>query len=185
MSDETIANGPTINGKPTPTPDAPRADGPRRRGRPPGSKNRETLAETPIDGSGPKRGRPRKVHIELNPEAFARQIKGVHGSVAFMTGLHELIINDDEAKELAAAFVNFSREFNFEPNPKIMATLELVGVAGVIYAPRAIHIALRIKKAKAQRGGEAAGGAATGGQTIDGTAQPVETPANGAKSAVN
>jgi len=148
---ETETTEPQINGKVTPPP---AAEAPKRRGRPPGSTNKpkETLSETsPGDSARRGPGRPRKVHTEIDPAALARQIKGAHGTVAFFFGLPELVIDDKEATELANAFANFAREFDFEPNPKVMATVELIGVAGFIYTPRVIHIAQRVKATKAKR----------------------------------
>jgi hypothetical protein len=153
MTEETIARPepvhPEINGKVT--------EPPKRRGRPPGSKNRSreesTLTEaSPVDGVSAKRGRPRKVHFEIDQAALARQIKGTHGLVAFATGMPELMLGDDESNQLAVAFVNFAREFDFEPNPKVMAGLELAGVMGFVYIPRVIKIAGRLKKQRQQRG---------------------------------
>lgn len=154
MTEETIARPeparPEINGKVT--------EPPKRRGRPPGSKNRSrdesTLTEaSPLDGApAAKRGRPRKVHFEIDQAALARQIKGTHGLVAFATGMPELMLGDDESNQLAVAFVNFAREFDFEPNPKVMAGLELAGVMGFVYIPRVIKIAGRLKKQRQQRG---------------------------------
>ncbi len=169
MSDETMPSQtarPEINGKVT--------DPPKRRGRPPGSKNRPReesagLTEaSPVDGAPPKRGRPRKVHFEIDQAALARQIKGTHGLVAFATGMPELMLGDDESNQLAVAFVNFAREFDFEPNPKVMAGLELAGVMGFIYIPRVIKIAGRLKKQRQARG-----------QTVNSTAEEVRPDVTG------
>lgn len=148
---------------------------PKRRGRPPGSKNTtETPTEKPIGpDSAPRRGRPKKPHIELDPEAIARQVRGIHGFIAMITGLPELNLSEAESIELAKASVNFSREFGWEPDPKVLAGIELFGVASFIYLPRFLHIAQRIKAQRAQQA-----------QTIDGEATAVETPDNG-QSAVN
>jgi len=158
MSDET----PEINGKAS----AAEPSAPKRRGRPPGSTNKpkDTLAET-APGESPKRGpgRPRKVQFEIDQSALARQIKGAHGTAAFFFGLPELALDDKESAELASAFANFAREFDFEPNPKVMAAIELIGVAGFIYVPRVVRISARVKQAKARRA-----------QTINGEATAVK-----------
>jgi len=162
MTDDTAP--PQINGKSTPPP---AADAPKRRGRPPGSTNKakETLEATaPGDAAPRKPGRPKKTHVEIDPSALARQIKGAHGTVAFFFGVPEFVLDDKESAELASAFANFAREFDFEPNPKVMAAVELIGVAGFIYVPRVMRVAARVKRTKAQRG-----------QTINGEAQTVHS----------
>lgn len=179
MSDETMppqTARPEINGKVT--------EPPKRRGRPPGSKNRPReesagLTEAlPVDGAPTaKRGRPRKVHFEIDQAALARQIKGTHGLVAFATGMPELMLGDDESNQLAVAFVNFAREFDFEPNPKVMAGLELAGVMGFIYIPRVIKISGRLKKQRQARGHGPTG------QTVNSTAEEVSP--NGPGPSVN
>ncbi len=145
MSDET----PTINGK-TAAPEVPK-----RRGRPPGVKNApkvETLTEQAVSGEAPKRGRPRKgPAIEFDRDALARSLKGTHGTVAFFLGMPELMISDVEAVELAGAFADFAREFDFEPNPKILATVNLIGVAGIVYVPRVVKVSQRVRAQKLAR----------------------------------
>ena len=162
---EDINATPTVNGKAAPP------EPPRRRGRPPGSKNVDKgapLDATPIPPNAPKRGRPRKgPTIEFDKEALARSVKGTHGTLAFFLNAPELILSDKEAEELAGAFADFAREFDFEPNPKIMAAANLIGVAGIVYVPRVIQIARRAKAAKAQRP-----------VTIDGASATNETPAH-------
>ncbi len=151
---------------------------PRRRGRPPGSKNKpsaEPLQETaPGTDTAPRRGRPRKQHVEIDQTALARQIKGTHGLVAFAFGIPELMLDDKESAELATAFVNFAREFDWEPNPKVMAGLELAGVAGFIYIPRVIRVATRIRKQKQARG-----------HTVNGEASEVKSESAAPGAAVN
>ncbi len=148
----------------------------KKRGRPPGSKSAppDPLAAQPIGPeSTARRGRPRKPHIELDPSAIARQVKGLHGFAAMLTGLKELNLTDAEAEELAKASVNFSREFGYEPNPKLLAGLELIGVAGVIYVPRVMLIIARIQEMKAKR---------AAAQPIEGTATPVQPETDGHSS---
>ncbi len=170
MAKETT--GPQVNGKAAAPPEPPKA----KRGRPPGSKNKEgaPLNETPLGEDAPKRGRPRKMRVEFDREALAKQIRGTHFLAASMTGIVELVIDERESVEIAAALADFAHEFDFSPDPKIMAVFNLLSVAGLIYVPRAIHFAQRVRREKAKQG-----------VTVDGTAQPVETPADGQTSAVN
>ena len=145
MSNET----PTINGK-TAAPEVPK-----RRGRPPGAKNApkaEVLSEQPVSGDAPKRGRPRKgPTIPFDREALARSLKGTHGTLAFFLGMPELMISEAEAVELAGAFADFAREFDFEPNPKVLATVNLIGVAGIVYVPRVVKVSQRVRAQKLAR----------------------------------
>lgn len=160
MTEEIKTESPTVNGK-VPPPEAPR-----KRGRPPGSKNApkpEGLQATQIPGDAPKRGRPRKgPTLEFDKESLARSVKGTHGTLAFFLNAPELVLSDKEAEELASAFADFAREFDFEPNPKIMAAANLIGVAGIVYVPRIITIARRVKEQKKRAP-----------KIVDGVAEPV------------
>ena len=146
MNDES----PTLNGKAPDAPDAP--DAPKRRGRPPGSKNRATLDEVSLSGEAPaRRGRPRKQVLEYDAESLAKQIKGGHFLIASVSGLPELIVDDKESKELAEAVIIFSREYDFTPDPKIMAIIQLAATMGFVYVPRVFAIAARMRAAKQSR----------------------------------
>lgn len=155
MNDEvTYSDTPSINGK---APDAP--DAPKRRGRPPGSKNRATLDEVSLSGEAPaRRGRPRKRSAEYDVESLTKQIKGGHFLIASVSGLPELIIDDKEAKELAEAVIIFSREYDFSPDPKIMAAIQLAATMGFVYVPRVFAIAARLRAARNAPRGETING---------------------------
>lgn len=159
------------SGSPPPSATAPKR-GPGRPRKDQSSVNGSPLGETPVNPDAPKRGRPKKERVELDRDAVARQLLGSHMMVASMLGLPELIISAEEAKQEAEAICEFSREYDFEPDPKMMASINLIATLGLIYVPRAMKIAARVKKAKAAKG-----------QTIDGeatevTAKDGATPAN-------
>lgn len=132
------------------------------------------LGETPIGAETAKpRGRPKKERVELDKGAVARQLMGSHMMMASMLGLPELILTEKQADSMADALIDFSREYDWQPDPKVMASFNLIATAGFIYTPKVLAIVARIKKARAGKG-----------QTIDGTAVEVpptghgDTPAN-------
>lgn len=166
------SSAPGINSAGAPPPSI--SGEPKRRGRPPGSKNKpqdgNVTNEIPVGGEAPKRGRPRKERVELDRGAVARQLLGSHMMIANMLGLPELMLTEKEADQEAEAICDFAREYDFEPDPKLMASINLIATMGFIYVPKVIKVTVRIKKAKAAKG-----------QTIDGEATEVPSgPSNGA-----
>lgn len=157
-------------GTPPPSATAPKR-GPGRPRKDQSSANGSALGETPVNSDAPKRGRPKKERVELDRDAVARQLLGSHMMIASMLGLPELIISEKEAQQEAEAICEFSREYDFEPDPKMMASINLIATFGLIYVPRVVKIAARVKRAKAANG-----------QTIDGEVTEV-TAKNGAAPA--
>lgn len=142
---------------------------PRKDGTAPGSAR---IGETPVgNDTGKPRGRPKKERVELDRAAIARQLLGSHMMVGSMLGMPEFFLTEKEAEQMAEAVCDFAHEYDFEPDPKLMAIINLAATAGFIYVPKVIRVAVRIKKAKAGKG-----------QTIDGEASEVKnesgTPAN-------
>lgn len=115
---------------------------PRKRGRPPGSKNKVNTAQPetaqPISGDAPKRGRPRKISAEpAEPLRIgADTVKGLHLMAAHATGLPELQLSDSEAAMLANAIEAVGREYAVVLSGKAAATAQLVIACLVIYGPR-------------------------------------------------
>jgi hypothetical protein len=128
------------------------------------------LGETPIGGEAPKRGRPKKERVELDKAAVARQLMGSHMTMAMFLGLPELALTQAQAEQMADVLCDFSREYDWDPDPKVMATLNLVATAGFVYVPKVAAIVARVKATKAKRG-----------QVIDGEA--VEVKNDGGASA--
>lgn len=133
------------------------------------------MPETPVGGDAPKRGRPRKEKVELDRAAVARQLLGSHMMVGSVLGMPEFFLTEKESEQMAESFCDFAREYDFEPDPKLMAAINLIATSGFVYVPKIIKVAIRIKKTKAARG--AAHGT---GQTIDGEATEVKQ--NGSSS---
>lgn len=106
----------------------------RRRGRPPGSKNRTTQT-----GKG---------NVLLEPKDLGQKIVGVHKIAAVMTGLQEIAISDVEGEQLAKAVIELTRYYNFAPQGPLVAWINLAGVAGMIYVPRLVVIGAKKAKAK-------------------------------------
>lgn len=171
MSQENVAgetSSPEIRTDGTPPPSATppprRGPGrPRKDGLPPGGG--AALGETAIPaGEGASKRGQRKTRVELDRVAIARQLLGSHMMVASMLGLPELMLTEKEADSEAEAICDFAREYDFEPDPKIMASINLIATMGFIYVPKVMKIAARVKQAKR----------AAKGQTIDGEATEVK-----------
>jgi hypothetical protein len=149
MSEET--GSPEINGKTTPPPSA--AVPPRRGpGRP--RKDGSTPGAPPFTSIGAdsaKRGRPKKERVELDKAAVARQLMGSHMTMAMFLGLPELILTEKQAEQMADALCDFSREYDWEPDPKVMAAINLAATAGFVYVPKAAAIMARVKATKAKQ----------------------------------
>lgn len=131
---------------------------PKRRGRPPGSKNATAakLEEKPIDNKSgvpeTKRGRPRKTE-NYGDEArarFAKQVQGIHVMAAQLSGFAEFQISDPESSMLADAIINTSQEYGLSLSGKTGALLQLLGTAAIIYIPRFSVINQKVKARKAQ-----------------------------------
>ncbi|MGH9436407.1 MAG: hypothetical protein ACRD22_00580 [Terriglobia bacterium] len=161
-SDSTSAPGINAGGSAPPSGDPPKR-GP---GRPrkDGSSGPRPAGETPV-GADTAARKGRKAKVEMDRGAVARQIFGSHMLIGSMLGMPELYLSEKEADQMAEAVCDFSREYDFEPDPKIMAAVQLLATAGIIYVPRVMKVAARVKKTKAARGG----------QTIDGEATEVKS----------
>jgi len=72
-------------------------------------------------------------------------------TAAMFLGLPELILTEKQAEQMAEALCDFSREYDWEPDPKVMATINLAATAGFIYVPKVAAIVARVKEAKAKR----------------------------------
>lgn len=123
------------------------------------------IGETPIGAdTGAKRGRPKKERVELDKAAVARQLIGSHMMMGSMLGLPELLLTEKQAEQMAEALCDFSREYDWDPDPKVMASVNLIATAGFVYVPKVIAIAKRVKETKARRP-----------RTIDGEATEVSS----------
>jgi hypothetical protein len=100
----------------------------RGRGRPPGSGNKSTAkADAPVS-------------LKINVSGIEKLLVSIHLGVAIATGLPELSLEEDEAKQLAKAFADVQAQYQFELDPKTAALLNLAVVGGTIYGSRAIGL---------------------------------------------
>ncbi len=111
----------------------------RRRGRPPGSKNkpREASDTNPNDPSTVEAPRKRKRKPKpADIEFMAQRLMGLHAMLAGFTGTPEFQLSDIEAKMLAESGLQVQREFDIEVGGKWAVLATFVGVCGVVYVPR-------------------------------------------------
>lgn len=80
---------------------------------------------------------------------FATQLKFAHDMAAVLLKSPELSISENDAKLLAKGCQAVLAQYSFNPNPKVMAWLQLSAAAGMIYGPRVAMIMDRRKKSKA------------------------------------
>jgi hypothetical protein len=87
----------------------------------------------------------------LDVKIFARQIYGVHQIAKELLRTPALEISEPESEQLAIAIGDIMALYSLTPNPKVMAWLQLAGVAGAIYVPRgaAIYASMKMRTAGA------------------------------------
>jgi hypothetical protein len=71
--------------------------------------------------------------------------------IAAATKTPEMVLQDAEASNLAAATANVLEEFDIRPDPKIEAVIGLVTAASMIYGPRIYLITERKKREAVER----------------------------------
>ena len=138
---------------------APETTVPKRRGRPPGSKNNaskpleEKSVNSGTDQPAAKRGRPKKVDTfsAEAKERMARQVQGIHMMAAQLSGFGEFQISEPEAVMLSDAIINTSNEYGLSLSGKTGALIQLIGTAAIIYLPRFAVINAKIKAKKANQ----------------------------------
>ena len=112
----------------------------RRRGRP--SKKLESLNEEKVGTesakakTGPKK---RKFGVD-SVDVLAKQLAGVHLMAAVVTGEPLLALSESEATMLASSLVGIAEEYGVMISGKTAATLQFIGVAGMLYVPRLVGI---------------------------------------------
>lgn len=129
----------------------PQISAPKRRGRPPGSKNKEAAEGGDVkpnavpDGAAvSKRGRPAKKKTQaINAGDLAKQIQGLHALGAMVTGIQELQLGEQEAEMLAKAVVAVSEQYNLAIDGKTGALIQLAAACTVIYLPRLVVLKKR------------------------------------------
>lgn len=109
---------------------------PRRgRGRPPGPSNTEKGHAAKADAT------PRGVNID----GVEKILFSIHTVMAAMSGVPELNLDEQEAKDVAKAVQAVGEHYKIILDPKTAAWLELGRVCGVVYGPRAVSIWVRMQ----------------------------------------
>src|SRR2546423_10441970 len=164
------------SGGPAPPGAAPQ---PPKRGRPFGSLNRNTsaprLTETTVSADGaqpapdaePQRRRRRMKAIDKSQ--LAKQLIGIHTIAAKLTQMPFVAIDQTEADMLADAIDNVAREYDLALDGKTGAFIQLMAAAAVVYGPRVMMYQAIQRRSRREAG-----------QTVEGTATPIDQGANGA-----
>lgn len=114
--------------------------GTRKRGRPPGSKNKANLSIKPQ----PTRTAP------LSVDGVSAILFSIHGMLAGVTRVPELKLDDAESKQLASAIAEVAKHYDLTADPKMVAWTNLAMTAGAIYGTRMVAIGMR-KKTEAKK----------------------------------
>ncbi len=138
----------------------------RRRGRPPGSKNKsggttEGTATDPVEKPKRRKRKPKAEDIEF----MAKRLVGMHSMLAAFTGTPEFQISDVEARMLAESGLQVQREFDIEVGGKWAVLATFVGICGMVYVPRISVMAQRAKARKRDAGVTINGSAEDGRNT--------------------
>lgn len=87
-----------------------------------------------------------KADHQASIEGLTRILSIVHLGIASATKTPEMALDDEEAKNLAAATATVLQEFDIRPDPKVEAIVGLITAAGMVYGPRVYLITERKKK---------------------------------------
>lgn len=104
---------------------------------------KRTRTRAGTTGTGNKQKVASKIHLSAAGEKlFAKQLVGAHAILALISGAPiEIIgITDEQGEEIASAVLALMAEYKIKPNPKAVAWANLIGVMGVVYAPKAIML---------------------------------------------
>lgn len=92
--------------------------------------------------SGAKSGSKNQKTLDIKDagqEALAVQIVGLHHIAGILTGQPQVCaITIEQARGLTAAVSGVMAQYKIKPNPKVTAWLNLAGVLGVVYVPKAL-----------------------------------------------
>jgi len=111
-----------------------------RRGRPPKS----PIEETAIEGEKKTTPKARTKKAVTDPAQLGKQIKGLHAMAAIVTGIPELMIDEQEGELLANALNAVAEEYGLSISGKTGAAIQLFGACAMIYAPRLLLLKKRI-----------------------------------------
>lgn len=63
----------------------------------------------------------------------------------------EIVLSEDEAKKMAEASANVMKHYDVRASAKVVDWTNLIICLGMIYGPRAVAYAARVKKEKAEK----------------------------------
>lgn len=135
-----------------PEKDAGAAPETKRRGRPPGAKNRAKEGATegaPQERPASKAAQARSV--ALDAKVLAPQIQGLHFMFATLSGQPLFIVNENEAVMMAQAIVEVASHYDVEFNSPAMSWAKLIAVLGMIYGPKIMAIRLVLIQQRTKR----------------------------------
>lgn len=134
----------------------------RKRGRPKGSKNRNAAGNSdPVAGAAEppehrKRAaatgssRPTKAAPSLAVETLAPQIFGAHKIIATLAKEPIYEVTEAESKSLARAVIGVIEQYEMVFDPRVVAWVQLFGVAAAVYGPRVVISRAKKNAAKKQ-----------------------------------
>jgi len=114
----TPADGTSVSGEPR-----------RRRGRPPGSGNKNKAPKSAIGADG-----------------IAALLVTLHSGLVIVSKCPELEITEDEAAKLAKASKTVADLYDMQASQKAIAWTNFIGIAGSIYITRIIAISIRLRE---------------------------------------
>ncbi len=127
----------------------------KKRGRPPGSKNRPVSPGEAKDGFGPGLALGSEAtdkDLKRQAAALAVAIQQRHLMLGLMLGLPELAMPPEKAEALAIALVNFQAEYPaVKVSRKLTVAIDLATAAGMAYLPAIAAIADKARKAAQAR----------------------------------
>lgn len=122
-------------------------------------------------GSGGNGNRSRaSVHSDIKETAvfLAQGLLLFHTSMAAMTGVKELVLEDAEAQGLAESGLTLAAMYDIQPDPKLQAAILFAGQVGMIYGTRLVAYRARKSQEKEERRKGTAG-------MYDGEGNPIGT----------
>lgn len=112
----------------------------KRRGRPPGSKNRASSS-----GGNSKAARSASV------EGVTRLLQLVSVGVASATKIKEFELEAGDSKSLAEVYINLAEQYGYKPDPKLEALFAAVVVTGQIAGAKVISYRMRMIQERRER----------------------------------
>lgn len=121
----------------------------KRRGRPPKNPQAPGTESIPSGSTAPRKSKPgKKSFSPADIQMMGKQITGLHMIVAQMTASPELVIREEEGQMLAQSVVNVCEQYDLAIDGKTGAFIQLIGVAGMVYAPRFFAFRARMAQSK-------------------------------------